>query len=96
MIAAAVTTPESAQPILQAVLLPLQMISGVYFPISQLPDWLQTVANLFPLAHLTNALQHAWLPTGAEIAWGDLGVLALWAAGAAFVASRRFQWLPKT
>jgi ABC-2 type transport system permease protein len=96
MIAAAVTTPDSAQPILQAVLLPLQMISGIYFPISQLPGWLQTVANLFPLAHLTNALQHAWLPTGAEIAWGDLGVLALWAAGAAFVAARRFQWLPKT
>jgi ABC-2 type transport system permease protein len=94
-ISASVKNAESAQPLMQAVLLPLQMISGIYFPISQLPDWLQHVANAFPLAHLTNALQHAWLPTGAQIAWGDLGVMALWAAGAAFVAARRFKWLPR-
>jgi ABC-type multidrug transport system permease subunit len=77
------------------VLLPLQMISGIYFPMSQLPDWLQHVANAFPLAHLTTALQHAWLPSGAQVAWGDLAIMALWAAGAAFVAARRFQWLPR-
>ena len=94
-IAATVKNAESAQPLLQALMLPLQMISGIYFPISGLPDWLQHVANAFPLAHLTTALQHAWLPTGAEFAWGDLGIMALWAAGAAFVAARRFQWLPR-
>jgi ABC-2 type transport system permease protein len=95
-IAATVTSADSAQPLMQAVLLPLQMISGSYFPMSQLPGWLQHVANAFPLAHLTSALQHAWLPTGAQIAWGDIGVLALWAAGAAYVAARRFQWLPRS
>jgi ABC-2 type transport system permease protein len=94
-VAAAVTNADSAQPLIQVVMLPLQMISGVYFPISQLPDWLQHVALAFPLAHLTNALQHAWLASGPEIAWGDIGVLALWAAGAAFVAARRFRWLPR-
>lgn len=94
-IVAVVTNAESAQPLMQALLLPLQMISGIYFPMSALPDWLQHVANAFPLAHLTTALQHAWLPSGAQIAWGDLAVMALWAAGAAFVAARRFQWLPR-
>jgi ABC-2 type transport system permease protein len=93
-VASLVTTVESAQPILQVVLLPLQLLSGLYFPMSQLPDWLQHIANAFPLAHMTEALQHAWLPTGAEIAWGDLGIMALWAAAAAFVAARRFKWLP--
>ena len=63
-------------------MLPLQLISGIYFPASQLPDWLHTVASLFPLVHLTNALQHAFLPGGATIAWADLGVMALWAVGA--------------
>ena len=93
-VASLITTVESAQPILQVTLLPLQMMSGLYFPMSQLPDWLQHIANAFPLAHLTDALQHAWLPTGATIAWGDLGIMALWAAGTAFVAARRFKWLP--
>jgi ABC-2 type transport system permease protein len=94
-IAGLITTPESSGPLVQVVLLPLQMISGVYFPASQLPDWLHTVANVFPLIHLTNALQHAFLPTGAQVAWGDLGIMALWAVGAAAVAARTFRWLPK-
>ena len=80
---------------MQAILLPLQMISGDLLPDSALPSWLAHVADAFPLAHLTDALQHAWLPTGATIAWGDLGVMALWAAGAAYVAARRFRWLPR-
>jgi ABC-2 type transport system permease protein len=94
-IAALVTTAESAQPILQVVLLPLQMISGIYFPTSSLPTWLAHVGDAFPLAHLTDALQHAWLPSGGTIAWGDLAIMALWGAGAAFAASRRFKWLPE-
>jgi ABC-2 type transport system permease protein len=93
-IAAMVTSADSAQPILQVVMLPLQMISGIYFPASQLPAWLQHVANAFPLVHLTDALQHAWLPSGATVAWGDIGIMALWGAAAAFVAARRFKWLP--
>ena len=38
----------------------------------------------------------AWLPTGGEIAWGDLGIMLLWGLGAGWIAARRFQWLPKT
>jgi ABC-2 type transport system permease protein len=93
-IAATVQNTESAQPLLQALLLPLQMISGIYFPMSALPTWLAHVADAFPLAHLTSAIQHAWLPSGATVSWGDLGVLALWAVGAACFAARRFRWLP--
>jgi len=90
-----VSSPEAAQPLVQLLMLPLQMISGVYFPASQLPDWLQSIANAFPLVHLTNALQHAWLPSGGEIAWGDLGIMVLWGVAAGWIAARRFQWLPK-
>jgi ABC-2 type transport system permease protein len=93
-VASLVASADSAQPILQVLTLPLQLLSGLYFPMSQLPDWLQHVANAFPLAHLTDALQHAWLPTGATVAWGDLGIMALWGLATAFVAARRFKWLP--
>jgi ABC-2 type transport system permease protein len=93
-VASLIGNVESAQPILQFTLLPLQLLSGLYFPMSQLPDWLQHVANAFPLAHLTDALQHAWLPTGATVDWGDLGIMALWGVAMAFVAARRFKWLP--
>jgi ABC-2 type transport system permease protein len=92
-LAGLVTTPESAGPIVQVILLPLQLISGVYFPTAGLPDWLHTVAQVFPLVHVTEALQHAMLPNP-SVSWGDLGVLALWALGAAAVAVRTFRWLP--
>jgi ABC-2 type transport system permease protein len=92
-LAGLVTTPESAGPIVQVILLPLQLISGVYFPTAGLPDWLHTVAQVFPLVHVTEALQHAMLPNP-SVPWGDLGVLALWALGAAAVAVRTFRWLP--
>jgi len=93
-VASLVTSADSAQPILQVVMLPLQLLSGLYFPMSQLPAWLQHVADAFPLAHLTDALQHAWLPSGATVGWGDLGIMAMWAVAAALVAARRFKWLP--
>jgi ABC-2 type transport system permease protein len=92
-VAGLVTSPESAGPIVQVILLPLQLISGVYFPTAGLPDWLHTVAAIFPLVHVTEAFQHAMIAP-AEIPWGDLGVMALWAVGAAAVAVRTFRWLP--
>jgi ABC-2 type transport system permease protein len=91
-----VTSPEGSGPIVQLVMLPLQLISGIYFPADGLPDWLQHVAAVFPLVHLTDALQHAFLPGGAQVAWADLGVMALWTVGAALIAARTFSWLPKT
>ena len=92
-VAGLVNAPESAGPIVQVILLPLQLISGVYFPTSGLPDWLHTVASIFPLVHVTQALQHAML-SDPSVAWGDLGVMAIWAVGAALVALRTFRWLP--
>jgi hypothetical protein len=50
-------------------------------------DSLHTVASIFPLVHVTQALQHAMLSTP-SVAWGDLGVMAIWAVGAALVALR--------
>ena len=92
-VAGLVTTPESAGPIVQVILLPLQLISGVYFPTDGLPDWLHTVASIFPLVHVTEAFQHAMFPNP-SIPWGDLGVMAIWFVGAAAVAVKTFRWLP--
>jgi ABC-2 type transport system permease protein len=92
-LAGLVNSPESAGPIVQVILLPLQLISGVYFPTSGLPDWLHTVASIFPLVHITQAFQHAMLPNP-SIPWSDLGVMAIWAVGMGLIAVRTFKWLP--
>jgi ABC-2 type transport system permease protein len=94
---AAIANEDAAQPMVQAVMLPLYFISGVFIPAVNLPSWLSHVAQVFPVQHLANGLHHAYDPsaTGIGIVWSDLGVLAIWAAIGLAVALRRFSWLPK-
>jgi ABC-2 type transport system permease protein len=95
-LATAVGSEDAAQPMTQAVMLPLYFISGVFIPNVNLPGWLREVAKLFPVQHLADGLHHAFDPTvqGIGIVWSDLGVLALWAAIGLVVALRRFSWTP--
>jgi ABC-2 type transport system permease protein len=91
-----IASADSAQPMVQAIMLPLYFISGVFIPNPNLPSWLQHVATFFPVEHLADALHHAYDPTvqGTGVVWGDLGVLAAWAAVGLMVALRRFAWTP--
>jgi ABC-2 type transport system permease protein len=93
-----VDTIDTAQPMIQMVMLPLFFISGVWVPSSELPSWLNTVASILPVEHASDVL-HRSFAAGAISpgpVFADLGVLALWAVGGALVASRRFSWLPST
>jgi ABC-2 type transport system permease protein len=92
----AITSADSAQPVVQAVMLPLYFISGVFIPQVQLPAWLAHVAQVFPVQHLAAALHTAFDPAvqGSGFVWTDLGVLALWAAAGLLIALRRFSWVP--
>jgi ABC-2 type transport system permease protein len=87
---------DAAQPIVQAIMLPLYFISGVFVPTAELPSWLQNVAEFFPVRHLADAFHGALNPGvhGGGIGWSDLAVLALWLAGGLVVALRRFKWAP--
>jgi len=93
-VSTAIGSEDSAQPVTQAIMLPLYFISGVFIPNPSLPQWLQDVARVFPVSHLAAALHHAYDPSvhGAGFMWSDLGVLAAWAAIGLAVALRRFAW----
>jgi ABC-2 type transport system permease protein len=82
----------------QAIMLPLYFISGVFVPNLELPAWLRHVASVFPVQHLAGGLYNAFDPAarGAGIVWSDLGVLAIWAGIGLVFALSRFSWLPKT
>ena len=94
----AIRSADSAQPMVQAIMLPLYFISGVFIPNVSLPRWLQDVAKVFPVQHLAGGLRHAFDPGthGIGIVWSDLGVLALWAVAGLAVALTRFSWTPAT
>jgi ABC-2 type transport system permease protein len=79
------------------VTLPIMMlmgVSGVFYPISAFPEWLQWVAQAFPLYWLGLGLRSAMLPEAlatAEVgqSWRHLetiGVLGLWAIAGLLLA----------
>jgi len=94
----AIRSADAAQPMVQAIMLPLYFISGVFIPNVNLPTWLRDIAMVFPVQHLADGLHHAFDPAthGNGIVWTDLGVLALWAVGGLAVALTRFTWTPAT
>ncbi len=87
---------DAAQPMVQAIMLPLYFISGVFIPNVNLPSWLRHVAEVFPVQHLADGLHRAFDPAthGTGIVWTDLGVLALWGAAGLAIALTRFTWTP--
>jgi ABC-2 type transport system permease protein len=91
------TTPDTSAPIVNLALLPLFLISGVYYPNDDFPGWLQDLARAFPVEPLTNGLHQAFAPgaEGIAVSAADLGVLAGWGLLGLAIAVRRFSWLPK-
>ena len=90
----------SASATVTPIALVLQFISGVFFQFSQVPDWLQTVAAVFPLKWMAQGLRSVFLPD--ELAalepagtW-ELGrtalVLAAWCAVGLALCVATFRW----
>ena len=92
----AIKNEDAAQPMVQAIMLPLYFVSGVFVPNVNLPTWLRDVAEVFPVQHLADGLHKAFDPAthGAGFAWSDLGMLLLWAVAGLVVAVSRFTWMP--
>jgi lipooligosaccharide transport system permease protein len=75
------------------VVVPLFLFSGVFFPIAQLPGWLQVVAQATPLYRgvaLCRALVLGQGLTGASIA-GDVGYLAALSLAGILVGARVYR-----
>jgi ABC-2 type transport system permease protein len=96
-VASFIRNEDAAQPIVQATILPLYFISGVFIPKNQLSSSLKDIASVFPVSHLNNALFKAFDPTttGAGIAGHDLLILAIWGVGGLLIALWRFSWSPR-
>ena len=96
-LASLVHNADAAQPVVQAIVLPLCFISGVFIPILELPHWLIDIGDIFPVRAFADALLAAYNPhtTGSGLRWGDLAILTAWGAAGLLIAIRRFSWLPR-
>jgi ABC-2 type transport system permease protein len=83
---------ESAPMVANLTMFPIIFLSGVFFPINDAPSWIQHVADVFPVAHLVDALTACFDPatTGGGFS-SDLWSLIAWTAVGLVVATRRFR-----
>ncbi|MFL5687201.1 MAG: ABC transporter permease [Chloroflexota bacterium] len=93
VIASFAKTEDAANGMTSVVQFPMMFLSGTFFPIASMPDFLQTIARLIPLTYLADALRQVMVG-GAAFAplYVCAAVLAAWLVGCFFVASRTFRW----
>jgi ABC-2 type transport system permease protein len=96
-------TGRGASAVATPIVLVLQFTSGVFFVFTQLPEWMQVFASIFPLKWLAQAMRSVFLPEEAaamEVAgsW-ELGMcalmLALWCVIGLVAALVFFRWTPR-
>lgn len=94
---AAIPSQDAAAPIVNALLLPLYFLSGVFIPEDELPDGVVSFANHFPVRDFFQAFFDAYIPPegGAGLDWGNLLVVAIWGVAGLLLAIRFFRWTPR-
>ena len=84
---------DSATAYVNAIFLPVIIISGVFYDVKNTPTFLRDVASALPLKNAIDGLTGA-LVNGHGLAYygSSLGVILLWAAFAVVLAVRGFSW----
>jgi ABC-2 type transport system permease protein len=87
-------TSTRSQGLLTLPVLGVIAISGIFYPVTSMPEWLQWIAQVFPIYWLGLGMRSALLPDGAvEVEIGEswrhletIGVLSAWATLGLIVA----------
>jgi ABC-2 type transport system permease protein len=102
-----VPNADAAPPVVNAVILPLLFLSGIFIPLDDnAPEWLKVVGNIFPVKHFSEAMRAGFLgdvavrtPGGIVhpfvFDWWDVAIVAAWGVVGLVLAARFFSWEPR-
>ena len=91
-----VRSAEGSSAVINAVYLPMAIISGTFFSPKSYPEFLRVIADILPLTHYTELTRDVMLHH--EPLWSDhwaIGIVALWGAVGLAGAIRGFRWQPR-
>jgi ABC-2 type transport system permease protein len=93
LISSRVRTIEAASGLMNVTMLPMWILSGVFFSSQRFPDAVQPIISALPLTALNDALRATMLQgaTFAQIT-AQLGVLAAWLLVCFPLALKLFRW----
>ena len=91
---AVVPNADAAGPIVNAVILPVEVLSGIFIAFgNSTPDWILWVARVFPVRHFALSMQAGFL--GTAFSWTDVLVVVAWGVAGLLLAIRFFSWEPR-
>jgi len=76
-IASKIESHEGFQMVMSFLTMPLVLLSGAFFPISNLPAWLKTLVYLNPLTYGVEALRYFLLGNSIIPVWQSIIVLVI-------------------
>jgi ABC-2 type transport system permease protein len=86
-------TVEGAMPIVQILQFPMLFLSGIFFPVDFMPDFMRPVVEAIPVTYLGDALRQVMVDaTPLHAITTDAAVLAAWFVGCLLLATRLFRW----
>ncbi len=93
VIASFARTEEAANGLTSIVQFPLMFLSGIFFPLEIMPEWLRAVATAMPLTYLGDALRQTMVGGSAFVPLGvDALVLTAWLGVTLLISARFFRW----
>jgi ABC-2 type transport system permease protein len=93
VIASFARTEEAANGMTSIVQFPLMFLSGIFFPLAFMPEWLRGVATAMPLTYLGDALRQTMVGGTPFVPLGvDLLVLGGWLIVCLGISARFFRW----
>jgi len=94
-VTAAIPNAEASAAIVNATILPLLFLSGIFIPFgNSTPSWILWIARVFPVKHFADGMQAGFL--GTAFHWTDTLVVAIWGLAGLLLAIRFFSWEPRT
>ncbi|HEV8072226.1 MAG TPA: ABC transporter permease [Planctomycetaceae bacterium] len=93
LVASRAKTIEAVSGLMNIVMLPMWMLSGIFFSSDRFPAAAQPLIQILPLTPLINALRSVMLE-GSSLASqaGQIAIMAVWSAVSFAVALRIFRW----
>jgi ABC-2 type transport system permease protein len=93
-ITAAIPNADASPAIVNATILPLLFLSGIFIPFgNNTPSWILWLARIFPVKHFADGIQAGFIGTGFH--WSDVLIVALWGIAGLILAARFFSWEPR-
>jgi ABC-2 type transport system permease protein len=95
-VTAVIPNADASPPIVNASILPLLFLSGIFIPIQDPNAWYVTVAKVFPVYHFAQAMNSAYFSvSGSGFEPWNLLILGAWGVAGVILAILFFSWEPR-